>query len=65
MCVLACMLMHTPMYICLHVVDDFAKETKMRKLLCGLKINQNLLLACRRELLEFLISKVPGTGGES
>ena len=43
---LACMLMHVPMCVHLHIVDDFAKK-KDEKLLCGLKINQNLLLACR------------------
>lgn len=37
--------MHMPTCTCLHVVDDFAKETKMRKLLCGL---EDLLLACRQ-----------------
>lgn len=46
-CVLACTLTHMPMCACLHVVEDFDKETKMRKLLCGL---ENWLLAYRQSI---------------
>lgn len=34
--VLTCILVHMPTCTCLHVVDDFAQEIKMRQLLYGL-----------------------------
>lgn len=65
--VLTCILVHMPMCTCLHVVDDFAQEIKMRELLYGLK-NQSktccwLVDRVLIRKLEFLMAKVPKTGG--